>query len=87
MLYPALYCPQEVAVPIQSCTEDSIHLLEINKGRFQAITTLPVAVFEFSILFSQVLYLGRTRNPICQTTSVCFVDRALLTTFSLRRMV
>ena len=60
---------------------DSIHLPKINKGRIQAITTLPVAVFDFSILCSQVLDLGLALGlfiiHICQTTSDCFVDRAV----------
>ena len=64
-------------------TADSIHLPEINKGRIQAITTLPVAVFDYFILRSQVLDLGRALPPrlfithIRQTTSDCFVDRAV----------
>ena len=60
----------------------SIH--EMNKRRIQAITTLPVAVFDFSILRSQVLDLGLALPPprlfiirIRQTTSNCFVDRAV----------
>ena len=44
-------------------TVDGIHLLEINKGRIQAITTLPVVVFDFSKLCSQVLDLGLALPP------------------------
>ena len=73
-------CEKEEAVLMQPV--DSIHLHEINKGRIQAITTLPVAVFDFSILRSLVLDLGLALPPplflihIRQTTSDCFVDRA-----------
>ena len=44
-------------------TADSIHLHEINKARIQAITTLPVAIFDFFILHSQILDLGLALPP------------------------
>ena len=63
---------------------DSIHLREINKGRIQAITTFPVAIFDFSILRSQVLDLVLHCVPprlfttnIRQITSDCFIYRVV----------